>query len=246
MRKLPLLTCLLAVTMVLSGCSSIMAPRFKLPQFSSTSTSTPALPFISPTVVGSWQTVSPSMAFAGTGWMQTYPLPRLPELLRQAQAENPTLQAVAARVQQARAVAGLALAAQLPAISASGNATRGRLAPSQANRPAGTNMAVTNSFGGGLNASFELDLFGRLAGESKASRLQALSTESLQADAQLLIGTEVARTYAALLAATEVESQWVAIMAAEEQRLAILTARYQAGELNVATWQSAAAALQQQ
>lgn len=246
MPKLFSLSLALTLAFILSACSSIMAPSFKLPSFTLSSHSATPLPFVSPTVVGSWQAVSPSTAFAGTSWTETYPLPRLPEFLRQAEAENPTLQLVAARVKQARAIAGLALAAQLPAISASANATRSRLAPSQANRPAGTNVAITNSFGAGLNANFELDLFGRLAGEGKATRLEALSTESLQADAKLAISVEIARTYAALLAATKIESQWFAIMAAEEQRLAILTARYQAGELDVASWQSAAAALQQQ
>ncbi|MFZ2620703.1 MAG: efflux transporter outer membrane subunit [Alphaproteobacteria bacterium] len=243
------LTLLLAASMALAGCSSWLAPRFQLPNMFAKPVTLQAetpLPFTSPTVVGSWQMVSVSATLApldasGTTWVQHYPLPKLAELTAKAHIQNPTLQAQAARVEQARALAGLAFAAQLPTLTASADATRYRSAPSVS-----SNTKARNTFGADVFASFELDLFGRVAGTARAATLQALAAEDLQADVALALDAEIARTYTALLAATVVERSWSTILAAQEQQLAILTARYDAGELDVSNWQAAAATLQQQ
>lgn len=230
---------------LLTSCG-MLEPDFTLPKLATapTTLAAPALPFVSPTLAGSWVVVDPDKAQPVTGlWYSLLNLPELDALISKAKADNPTLQAMAARVKLARAEADVVFAAQMPTVTGNVNASRGRSAPSQARRAAGTAMPTTTTYGTDLTAVMDLDIFGRLGLTTKAAELLAEGAESLAEDVTLTLEGDVARTYVALLAATETEAAWADALRAAEERQAILTARYNVGELNVVDWQTGSANL---
>lgn len=239
---------LLATTALLGGCSWL-EPDFELPTFGNTPATLDesTTGFVSPTVVGSWQVVEPAQltpASATTPWYTVLNIPGLDELMKQALADNPNLKLMAARVQQARAEAGIALASQLPNITASGGVTRGRNSPAQNGLAEGSSVKESTLYNAGMSASFELDLFGRLNSQSRVSRLLARSQSDLYDDFKLVLEGEVARTALQTRTTHDVLESWKALLADAEQRHALLEARYKAGELSVEDFQSSLAALQ--
>lgn len=242
MRKL-----ILAAALLLPSCTWL-EPGFELPTFGEGEARavSSTLPFISPSVVGSWQVIESKPMAVNDGWVAGLGLEGLPALVSSALANNPDLEAMAGRVKQARAEADIAFSGLLPSVSAGADITRGRASPAQAGLPATTRMPTTTTYGVNLAAVFEVDLFGRVAGEAKTGKLLALAQNELYEDTKLALQAQVARVYVGLLAAQETEAAWADLLRAAEERQAILTARYNAGELDVATWQTAAATLQQQ
>lgn len=116
------------------------------------------------------------------------------QLIDRPNAGNFTVRLAAARLAQARALQGAAVAAQSPLIGLGANAGR-------------TDGVLTNAAGGsgtlyvtGINLSYEVDLFDRLARASKAAAVDSREREELLQAAQLMIQADVAQTYFALRA----------------------------------------------
>jgi outer membrane protein, multidrug efflux system len=78
--------------------------------------------------------------------------------LRRAVPHNPNLAVAAARVKQARAIAGIAGADRVPQVGLNVGAQRGRLAPLQAGQPPDAPVAPQTSYRANLTASYEVDL----------------------------------------------------------------------------------------
>lgn len=102
-------------------------------------------------------------------------------LSSRALAEAPTLAAALARIESARASLRGAGAARLPNIAGSAGATQSEsnAAQSGANVPPGTDFSRTR-FDAGINASWEIDLFGRLRATERAAsnRLDAATADA--------------------------------------------------------------------
>jgi NodT family efflux transporter outer membrane factor (OMF) lipoprotein len=131
-------------------------------------------------------------------WWEVFKDPKLDALMAQVEINNQTVKAAEARVREARALTQAARAALFPLVSASASATR-------SGSGAGSGIAINNSVGtignqgGGvrnnynvsLDASWEVDLWGRIrrtieAGEATAQASVAdLESAKLVAQAQL-------------------------------------------------------------
>ncbi len=126
---------------------------------------------------------SERVAHLGNWWRQ-FDDPLVAELVDATQASNPTLAQALARIAQARAAAGNASGARFPALDLGVSANRGRLATSE--------LATTTLRG--LDASWELDLFG---GKRKALDAAQYRVEARTADwhaARVSLAAEVAGT----------------------------------------------------
>lgn len=141
---------------------------------------------------------APQGAVAGTpangAWWLVFADPHLDDLVQRAGRNNFTIRLAAARLAEARALQKAAAAAQWPRIGLSFNATR-------------EEGLLTNAAGGsgplyvaGANLSYEADLFGRLARESKAASSDTAEREELLRAAKLLVQADVAQTYFTLRA----------------------------------------------
>ncbi len=176
--KLPRLSACVLVALALGGCASTQGlPDAQRVQADSQVT-TPA----------AWQATLPhgGSINAMTQWWTQWGDTLLAEVLEAAQKESPTLAAARTRIAQARATLTGAQAASLPNVIATAQASRGVQAPKA---PIATSGSV------GLQAAWEIDVFGgnRAASSSAQTRLQ--SAELGWHEARVLVAIETASAY---------------------------------------------------
>jgi multidrug efflux system outer membrane protein len=149
-------------------------------------------------------------------WWLVFADPTLDDLIRRADRGNFTVGLAAARLAEARAIEQAVAAAQWPTFGLSANATReeGPL----------TNAASSNGplYIVGGNLSYEADLFGRFARETKAAATDAAEREALLRAAKLLVQADIAQTYFTLRA-LDAERALVRGTAAAHRKSARLT-----------------------
>ncbi len=119
-----------------------------------------------------------------TLWWQALKDPQLDGFIRQALSNNLTLQQGYARLGQARALENQGNASRYPTIDFNADA-----------KNSVTDNEHDNKFEYGLELSWEIDLWGRLASTHQASTLDRIAQEEDLEDLALLMSTQVARTY---------------------------------------------------
>jgi NodT family efflux transporter outer membrane factor (OMF) lipoprotein len=133
---------------------------------------------------------------ADTAWWNTFDDAVLVSLLTRAEEANRTLREAEARVERAQALRRTVRATAGPRVDVEGSATRRRTSRNTSNN--NENSAYRTEFDIGLDASWELDLFGgvRRASEAAAARVES-EMERLHAT-RLALRVEVARSYYAV------------------------------------------------
>ena len=126
---------------------------------------------------------------------------QLTTLIDRALASNPDVAIAEARIRKARASLREQRANQLPTVSASGTAI-------VADLPAGSLALPTQGeqsdriraefYNAGLDASWEIDLFGARRRAAEGAEAQAQAAEANRADAQVRLSAEVAQNYVTL------------------------------------------------
>jgi NodT family efflux transporter outer membrane factor (OMF) lipoprotein len=206
MRRTPFLALPLAI--VLAGC---IGPRPDVPSGAA---------FVPPPA---WRTALGTGIPVRTDWWQAFGDPVLTGLVDRAIANNPDLAAAAARVEEARALARLARAQLSPTISGTAPATEGRTLGALGT--AATNLGGQPT----LQASYDLDLFGRLRQASEAARAQALASEASRDTVRLGIVSGVASGYVTLRALDQRLAVARATLAARAEGLRIARRRAETG-----------------
>src|SRR4051812_1036893 len=118
----------------------------------------------------------------------------LVNLIREAQRSNLDVRVAESRLMSARASRRLARLDLVPTITGTGSTSR--LQTSLASTPGLTNQLPTQQLWDvGFDASWELDIFGRVAHNVKAQGALAESSQHGLEDVQISVGAEVARTY---------------------------------------------------
>jgi multidrug efflux system outer membrane protein len=131
-------------------------------------------------------------SFADKGWWEIYQDPLLLKLIETALASNYDVRIAAARVDEARAMLGIAHLQQLPQVSLAGGAQRARtsafeLTPGE--------PAILNVFELQGNLSYELDFWGKYRRASEAARAQLLSSRYSHDDVAAGLVASVATSY---------------------------------------------------
>ena len=126
---------------------------------------------------------------------------QLTKLIDRALASNPDVAIAEARIRKARASLREQRASRLPTVSASGTAI-------VADLPAGSLALPTQGeqsdriraefYNAGLDASWEIDLFGGRRRAAEGAEAQAQAAEANRADAQVRLSAEVAQNYVTL------------------------------------------------
>ena len=155
----------------------------------------------------------------------------LTRLVRQALAANGDVRAAAARVDQARAVRTGAALDLAPTVTAVAAYSRQRLP--LASIPGTIEGARDYDYwDAGVEASWELDLFGRLRGGLRGRNALVGSSEADEQDVQLLVTAAVARSYVALRGLQEQLSVARENAANQERTLGLTQRRLEAGRGN--------------
>jgi len=147
------------------------------------------------TVPEGWRTAGPATAstVVERDWWRSFGDPALGALVRRALDNNGDLKVARARLQEYVARVTVANSSRLPAVNLSLAPTRQR-----AIGPFGTPVEST-SLVGAVQASYELDLFGRVAGTVEAARFELQSQEAALDAAALAIAANTASGYLNLL-----------------------------------------------
>jgi multidrug efflux system outer membrane protein len=206
LRVLPALVC----AGLFSACS--FAPKYH----------TPDLPMPKEFTVAATDSTVPDR------WWTAFNDAMLDSLVDEALHNNQDLAAAAARVEQARAIAGVAKAALYPEITATGNASRTQL-------PEGTAVGrdnPVNFFSLLGNISYELDFWGRLRNANKAARNQMLSTEEGRRNVELSMISGVITTYFDLLANDRALAVSRSTLDSRKESARLQRLRYEAGSIS--------------
>lgn len=146
-------------------------------------------------------------AWPSTGWWENFRSPELDALMTRARAFNEDLAAAAARVIQADAQVRISGAPLLPAINSTGDSSYDRSGTGSRSsfglRPGGGHYFDSRSYSVGLQASYDLDLFGRNRALLQAAKASAIATRFDQETVALAVESSVASTYFQVLAAQD-------------------------------------------
>jgi multidrug efflux system outer membrane protein len=137
-------------------------------------------------------------SFADLGWWQVFNDKALQSLISDSLAHNYDLQVAVARIEQARAVVGQAKSQGLPQLGyqAFGGGEKTITPFPEQNRIDTSEFA---SGGGALNASWEIDLWGRIKHATEAAQAHLLAQEEARRGVMLSLVSEVATGYFRLL-----------------------------------------------
>ncbi len=218
MNNRPLLATALAAWM-LAGCNA--GPDYKRPEM--------VLP-------ESWpaphDAVAQKASATSMQWWHLYADAVLDELEDEALAHNADIQVAATRVLEARAQLGITEADQYPVVTANatGNRTKTTLngvLPYPSYLPRIQNLSLVT-----LNASYEIDLWGKFRRASEASRADLLSAESSRETVRLSLTAQVAQQYFALVSLDAQEAAVRRLVASRQERFELNKRQREVGVLS--------------
>jgi len=131
-------------------------------------------------------------------WWQRFNSPQLDTLVDKALADGFTLRQYWAKLEQAQAVARKSGAALMPSLNATGDAGHTRSWSKTPTAGADT-LSLSDSFGLGLAASYELDLWGRLRATAHSGILDAQGSREDLNTAAITVAGEVSEAWLDLL-----------------------------------------------
>ncbi|MGH8853121.1 MAG: efflux transporter outer membrane subunit, partial [Telluria sp.] len=222
----------LLAALILSACAT---PAFKQPAIETPSAFRESQVPAPTEVVGidgaRWKPAQPAEQQPRGQWWLAFNDAALTALVVEASANNANLAVAASRVKQARAIAGIASADRMPQVGIGIGAQRARPAPFEANLPQGTPTQPQTSYTASLTASYEVDLFGRVAAGVSAARSDAATSEANYRSVLLALQADVAQTYfrlRALDAELETVAQTVKL---REESVKVTQRRFDLGDI---------------
>ena len=166
-------------------------------------------------------------AVSSLDWRDYYSDPRLKGLIAAALEHNRDLRIAVARIEEARALYGIARADRLPNVNAVASG-------SSAHTPADLSMtgreATSRRYDAGVSLlSFELDFWGRVKSLSEAARSNVLATEEVGRLVRLSLIADVANAYFSLLEMEERVQLARATLRSREETRGMIAKRREVG-----------------
>jgi outer membrane protein, multidrug efflux system len=184
-RNVQALTCAAIVAFICTGCP--VGPNYHRPD----APAAPAWKAEDP-----WRPGEPRDQIPKGEWWKIFGDSDLNALEAQAMVANPTLQAGAARLDQARATARLTVAGLYPQAGAGAGASRARESGNRPFVPVGGGTPITAStYQLSFNVIYETDLFGRVRRNIEASNATMQASAADLEGLRLLIASEIAADY---------------------------------------------------
>jgi len=174
-----------------------------------------------------WHAATPRDALPRGSWWAIFGDPTLDELMTRVDVSNQNLRVSEARVRQARAAADQARASLFPVLNANASATRSK-SPSLPNAPSFATGAV-NNYSASLNASWELDLWGRIRRSVEAGEANWQASAADLEAARLSARATLAQDYFALRVADTTKRLLEETVQAYQRSLELTQNRYNAG-----------------
>ena len=223
------LCALLVLCSLVSACS--LAPKYEQPQFD---------------MPKSWRKVDIGSSPLNTDWWNRFADPVLTALIEEALVKNQDLASSMAKIRSAAAQAGVSSSVLFPNVTANGQA-QGQLA---SNRTANTNFDTPtlsqeySSHQGTINASWELDFWGKNRNRYVMLTDVLMNTVLSHEALRLSVASQTAQTYFALLAYDMQLETARRTLKTRQDAFAIYTSRYEQGDITELDWQRARAAVE--
>jgi len=144
-----------------------------------------------------WKQATPAGILPRGDWWKLYADPALDDLVARALGANQGLAAATARVEQARAAAGIARGSYLPSVGLNPSLNRTRNSETTDNR---FPVAESTTYRATLDATWELDFFGRIRRLNEGARAEAVASAADFENVRLALAAEVASSYFSLQA----------------------------------------------
>lgn len=188
------------------------------------------------TAGGVWQPAQAGQIAAEVpaAWWTLYGDATLNALQAQAASGNQSIALSLARLRAAQAAVASSRASQSPTLGTSASASASRARSGSQAADGSSNTRTSSSYSLGLNASWELDLWGRLAGTVDAAQATAQASADDLAAARLSVQASVAQTYFSLRAAEANAQILRETLQAYERSWELTRNRQQAGVASVA------------
>jgi len=174
-----------------------------------------------------WRQAAPGDAAPRGPWWTLFDDAELDGLMKRVDVSNQTIIAADARFRQARAVVDQARAGLFPTVSANASATRTK-SPSLPNAPSFATGAV-NNFNASLNASWELDLWGRVRRSVEAGEASWQGSSADLEAARLSARASLAQAYFSLRVADAARRVLEETVASYQRTVELTQNRYNAG-----------------
>ena len=219
LRHLPFIATPIALTLLLGGCA---VTRVEPPA------PTPAPAQFKETALWQRGASASTASQVPDEWWKLFNDPVLNDLQNQLVIGNENLKTAVAQVASARAELGASRAAQLPSLSAGLAATRSD-GGGEMNTNNTNSRALQNSVTLQATAAWELDLWGRLAQATNASRARYEASTADLAAARLSAQATLTQTYFSMRAAEAQQALIERSITGYQRSLELTQARYQAG-----------------
>jgi NodT family efflux transporter outer membrane factor (OMF) lipoprotein len=175
-----------------------------------------------------WKRAEPADVIDRGRWWSIFADPELDALAARVVISNQNVRIAEANYRQARAVASQARAAYYPTVGGTAAGRRSQSSSVSSTRPAFAS-GITNSREVSLDASWEIDLWGRIRRSVEGAEANAQASEADLAAATLAAQSELAQNYL-LLRITEIQQQLLAdTVTAFTTTLKLTQNRYAAG-----------------
>lgn len=152
-------------------------------------------PQMKATIATRWQAEQPHGASVTSlvDWWGRFNDPAVAELIRRAETDSPTLAKAVAQINSARATLASNSAEAWPALTGSASITRAKSTTAIGDTIATPSLATTRS--AGLDASWEIDLFGKVHASRQSAQAQLEARIDDWHDARVSLAAEVADDY---------------------------------------------------
>jgi multidrug efflux system outer membrane protein len=214
------------VTVALAGCS--LAPIYERPD-APVPSQYPDRDAMDNRGPGSANEAVPGVGYsADLGWSEFIRDPQLKALIAITLDHNRDMRIAVERVEEARALYGIANAERHPSIGVGANAQITR--NPEALRASNAQGSVSRFYQAGVGlTSFELDFFGRVRNLSEAAYQQYLATAQARRTVHINLVALVAESYFRLRTAQELDILIRNTLKSRENTLALVQARYDSG-----------------
>lgn len=176
-----------------------------------------------------WKAATPTDALQRGDWWALYGDTELNALVARLNVSNQNLAAAEAQYRQARALVRGARSQLFPVVGASGGVTRSGQNRSTSDTPGVTSSGVSDNYQVGLDASWELDIWGRLRRNLEANRANMQASAADLAAVRLSLQSELVQTYLQLRVMDEQQRLLDQTVEAFARSLRLTENQYQAG-----------------
>lgn len=219
-------TVVLSVSLlVLAGCSVMQT-------YERPAVDTPQAFKEAPAGNANWTLAKPSEELARGEWWTVFGDSRLNRLVAQAMDANQDLKAAAARLAQARALVRDARSQQSPQVGAGFGPTRQRPSPAARGLDDGADGSALTLWRAQATASYEVDLFGRVAAGVDAATFTAQQREALFRSLQLALQADVAQSYFLIGELDAEQALYASTVTLRADALRLMQRRYDEGDVS--------------